>query len=171
MNDDEGQALVEGVLILSVLIIWIFCFLYLGRLSFSLLQWRQDLNYQTYRFAKGAEVMISHREKVLPHQLGGALAQSIHQDWNTVLKLASLYQHQTILGLDVSAQSAVVLGQGHVMDTAKIVAKSRLAWSLAYRYSQSLMLKVTDLVNQVDRVWGRLPPKEDWLRHWQGVLK
>ena len=183
----RGQALIESVLLLSLLTLLLHAALGLGRAQLAAMQLGDASRQAAMATARGQAmslhdarngVVLRGTAQVARGGSASAASQSLRNDWLGEARLVQVRADTTVAmpspfsGLRVSRQVQVLSGAGHARDDAdaqRRVGAASLSWRRVSQVSQQRARAMVQLLETAESPWGRPAFSLDWLAAWHDV--
>lgn len=182
----RGQALVEALLMLPLLMLAFLAVAWVGKLQFAAQEMAQASRKAAMSAAAGAPVASRLARAALvgyDRALPGAIASGnarLQAEWfGADLRLVSVTAQARLSGArpweaaQIQRRTSVAVGAGHAYgddDTRRRIGSAPTAWGRAADHSLSLARSVGGLAARVDAPWRRRAISLDWLSPWADVV-
>jgi hypothetical protein len=188
IDTQRGQALVEAVMVLAILLLLGAGIAVLGRLQWQGLEMTRVGRTYAFRYAQGERATpppgVWHgRANHAPAFLGPGGAQTIllRRDWGVEDKgIVTAYAKAVPAVVNGVGQPYIVQRHisllaeaGHAVSdehTQQRIGSSNTAWRQAIQLSHHAGQRVAAALDGIDRAWGRAAPQFDWLMPWSDLV-
>lgn len=184
----QGQAMVEALLLLPLMAVTIWAVAGIGDLQFLAQQMSQASRKAVMSGALGqplapswarASTVLTKQGKTLQGVATPRLS-ALQDEWfGAGLQLLSVQAQAAPLRVDavfapsIARQTRVAIGAGHAYgdaDARRRIANAPTAWRQVERGSLTQARRVGALVRRMDGAWGRPSVSTDWLSAWEDVV-
>lgn len=182
----RGQALVEALLIVPMLIVAFLAVAWIGKLQFSAQEMAQLSRRAVMAAASGAPVAspqtgasVAGRAQAMAGGMASANAALQNEWFGAELRLMSVSAQTAVAGTArwdaarIQRRTSVATGAGHADgddDARRRVGAAPTSWGRAANRSLSLARSVGGAVGRVDAPWGRPAISTDWLSPWADLV-
>lgn len=185
----RGQALVESLLMLPVLMLAFLAVAWVGKLQFAAQEMAQASRKAAMSAAAGAPVAspqtraaLAGHDRALPGVAASAASGNarLQAEWfGADLRLVSVIAQASLTGTGpwdaarIQRRTSVAVGAGHAYgddDARRRIGAAPTAWGRAANHSLSLARSVGGLASRVDAPWRRPSISQDWLSPWADVV-
>lgn len=184
----QGQAMVEALLLLPLMAVTIWAVAGIGSLQFLAQQMSQASRKAVMSGALGqplapsgarASTVLTTQGKTL-QGIAPLRLSALQDEWfGAELQLLSVQAQAAPLRVDavltpsIARQTRVAIGGGHAYgdaDARRRIANAPTAWRQVERGSLTQARRVGALVQRMDGAWGRPSVSTDWLSAWEDVV-
>ncbi|MBB1597688.1 TadE/TadG family type IV pilus assembly protein [Achromobacter sp. UMC46] len=184
LASQQGQAVVEALLLLPLMAMMVWAVSGIGNLQFSAQQMSQASRKAAMAGALGQplEPAWSSASSALKSQataLSGIASPRVRvlQDewfgvglrWLSVQARTAPVRHDALLAPSIVRQTRVAIGAGYAhgdADARRRIAGAPTAWRQAERASLAQARRVGAIAQRMDGPWGRAAVSMDWLSPW-----
>lgn len=182
----QGQAIVEALLMLPLMAVVVWAVSWVGGLQFSAQQLSQASRKTAMSGAMGQPVAPTNSVAVTRHrlriqELPGIAPPNmsvLQGEWFGVgLRLLSVYARSTPsqegLAPIIARHAHVAIGAGHAhgdADARRRIGTAPTAWRQVERASLAQARRVGPATRRMDGPWGRAELQTDWLSAWADVV-
>ncbi|MFY0480430.1 pilus assembly protein [Achromobacter marplatensis] len=184
----QGQAMLEALLLLPLMAVMVWAVAGIGGLQFAAQQMSQASRKAVMSGALGqplapngsyASMVLTRQAKTLRGIAMPGLS-ALQDEWFGVgLQLLSVQAQaaplrvDAVFALPIIRQTRVAIGAGHAdgdADARRRIANAPTAWRQAERGSLTQARRVGALAQRMDGPWGRSSLSTDWLSAWEDVV-
>lgn len=183
-----GQAVVEALLLLPLMVALLWAVSWVGGLQLSAQQMAQlsrkaamsgALGQSLASYDSREDASLTRRTAALPGVAQPRLAILQHEWFGERLQLLSVHARTRVPGLGawqalpISRHTHVAIGAGHAhgdADARRRIGNASSAWRQAERDSLAQARRLGPIARRVDGAWGRRALQTDWLSAWADLV-